>query len=56
MSSLKRFFGEEVSPVTLGRGLWVDGCNIEVVSVSLPELAHTEATWTLVGLLSVMVR
>ena len=56
MNSLKRVFDVEVSPVALGRGTWVGGCDIEVVSVSLPELAHTEANWTLVGLLSVMVR
>ena len=56
MNSLKRVFDVEESPVALVRGPWVGGCDIEVVSVSLPELAHTEANWTLVGLLSVMVR
>ena len=55
INSLKRVFDEKVSPVTLGCGPWVGGCDIEVVSVSLPELAYAEANWTLLGLLSVMV-
>ena len=56
INSLKRVFDEEVSLITMGRGPWGGGCDPEGISVSLPDLAHAEANWTLVGFISVIVR